>query len=268
MIFKSTQFTDDKGNVSDRLTWAFKGVGDGKKLGNTKKVTLDSDKNISDLTLEKDRLAWEAYNQAVERNIASGKQYADAMAVARTEVGETSASLEKYHAEMARVYETETDAAVRQQKSSEIWAQYEKDIDAVNTANQKAAKSFKGLSASTKALAGNIALDLGIGLAISGIIALWNKLNDEFKITPAKKIEAMEQAVNDYNTAMEESQNGIKTIQSLESEFNTLAKGVDENGRNIGLSAEEYDRYNEIVREKNRGMIQNHTSYLTILFSQ
>ena len=39
----------------------------------------------------------------------------------------------------------------------------------------------------------------------------------------------------------------ISSIQSLQSEFYNLSRGVDENGKNVALSAEEYARYLDIV---------------------
>ena len=141
--------------------------------------------------------------------------------------------------------------------------------DAVDNWSQKqtaafdnAAKGAKKFSATAKAVLANVGLEMGIALAIVAIGKAWQWANDKFKITPAKKIEAMENAVNNYNEALSSSTENIETIKSLESEFNRLAQGVNEAGENIGLSTDEYARYNEIVSELvkiNPELVQGYT---------
>ena len=124
------------------------------------------------------------------------------------------------------------------------------------TAATKVAKAQNGLGNSIKNFAKNnasmfknIGASLAIGFAIQAAGWAWDTLNDKFKITPEKKIEAMETAINKYNDAISQSSENTKTIKSLKDEFNQLAKGVDESGKNISLSAEEYSRYNEIANQ-------------------
>lgn len=45
------------------------------------------------------------------------------------------------------------------------------------------------------------------------------------------------------------TQSNIDTLESLRSEFESLSAGVDENGNNISLTADEYSRYQEIVQQ-------------------
>ena len=47
----------------------------------------------------------------------------------------------------------------------------------------------------------------------------------------------------------DDAQSQISHIQSLEEEFKELSKGVDENGKNIALSADEYARYQSILSQ-------------------
>lgn len=114
---------------------------------------------------------------------------------------------------------------------------------------QASQKGFKGLSSSFKAMALNIGAEMAIMLALTLAIKGFQKLNEEFHITAASKVEAMENAVNDYNEALEQSGDNISTIKGLQDEFTTLARGVNDAGENIGLSADEYERYHEIVNE-------------------
>lgn len=55
------------------------------------------------------------------------------------------------------------------------------------------------------------------------------------------------QAVESFKNVSQEVNNNIKTIESFKGEYETLSKGVDENGQNISLSADAYKRYQEIV---------------------
>ena len=58
---------------------------------------------------------------------------------------------------------------------------------------------------------------------------------------------------NELTSAYKEQQktisDNITNIQSLNSEFEKLSKGVDEYGNNIALSTEEYNRYKEIISQ-------------------
>lgn len=116
-------------------------------------------------------------------------------------------------------------------------------------ASIKSQKGLKGFSSSFKAMALNIGAEMAIMLALTLAIKGFQKLNEEFHITAASKVEAMENAVNDYNEALEQSGDNISTIKGLQDEFETLARGVNDAGENIGLSADEYERYHEIVDE-------------------
>lgn len=44
-------------------------------------------------------------------------------------------------------------------------------------------------------------------------------------------------------------QSRIDAIKALEAEYNTLSKGLDQNGNNVALSSEEYSRYQSIVKQ-------------------
>lgn len=268
LIFKVTQFTDDKGNISDKATWAF---GENKLFGNTKetkKLSLDNEyKNAMRRYLTE----FNAFDQAVRRNMASGMEWADAMTNARNEVGFTSDELKNTCMQMDEYYKVTKDGVISQDKLDSSWEKFNAQQQKVQANLEKTQKGFKGLSAGTKALIGNIGAELAIAFAIQAIGKAWDALNDRFQITPAKKIETMKNALEEYNTAMDESAQNIDTIKSHESEFATLAQGVDDAGRNVSLSADEYERYNEIVNELvaiNPELIQGYTAEGNAIFSK
>lgn len=111
----------------------------------------------------------------------------------------------------------------------------------------KESRGFKGFSKATSAMFGNIGASLAIGagieLAMKGIEAV----DKSAKISAGARKEAMEQTIDSYNKATQSATDNKKTIQSLSSEYKTLAQGVDSQGRNISLTADEFARYNDIV---------------------
>lgn len=126
-----------------------------------------------------------------------------------------------------------------------------------------ASKRVLSFSESTKAALKSMAAELAIALAIQAGKALWNWADEEFALTAKTKIEHMEKAVNEYNEAVSSSSENISTIKSLSAEYERLAQGVDANGRNIGLSADEFEKYNQIVAELvgiNPELIQGYTA--------
>ena len=79
-----------------------------------------------------------------------------------------------------------------------------------------------------------------IPMLISGFQAL-TKSNDEL-IQDAKDLK------QEYDSALTSISDNLATVRGYEDEFYELAKGVDEFGNNISLSADEYERYREIVK--------------------
>ena len=96
------------------------------------------------------------------------------------------------------------------------------------------------------AIAANAALTYGIGAivswaasAVASLLAV-NKQTEEFA-------QSASQLKGEFDSAMSEISNNIKTLKSLEDEFESLAACVDDYGNNISLSADDYARYQEIV---------------------
>ncbi len=64
-----------------------------------------------------------------------------------------------------------------------------------------------------------------------------------------KYIDNMNELVERQQEAEQTYKDNKAALTSLEEEYNTLSKGVDRNGKNIGLSAEQYERYKEVAQE-------------------
>ena len=197
-------------------------------LPNAKEIKAQSDANILKRSLDVDKQALTDFNRMVKEQGMTVTEAVSRMGTASNAARDYAMSCKDGSVNLA-------DFEKQQRKSFET--------------SQKVAKGLSGMSTATKATLANI----GIGLAISAGIALVEKLastlDETFKISEASRVEAMETAVNNYNDAVKKTGDNISSIRSLESEFETLSKGVGANGENIALSASEYERYNEIVNE-------------------
>ena len=116
-----------------------------------------------------------------------------------------------------------------------------------------------GLVAANSAVATSIK---GIGTAIKGlfmsnpvgwiltIVSALATLISSLKSTSEKNQELIQEAKQvkeAYATQTDEINKNIKAVSDLEEEFAKLSKGVDDYGKNISLSADDYARYQEIV---------------------
>lgn len=141
--------------------------------------------------------------------------------------------------------------------ASDALSEAEKDslrnlINYITTTNL-ATSSTEGFKASVMSLGTAISVifktnPFGVILTIvSALIPLATKLYGKFHKTSEEIIESGKEARETYLQAQEAFAANTKTVNELEDEFNALSKGVDENGKNVSLTQEEYSRYLEIV---------------------
>lgn len=213
---------DEDGNISKTLGY---GIG---SFGNKKKLKNNFDNQIFEQALKNDKQYIADFNKMVKEQGMTTAEAASNMTLA---------------SKAAKEYCVNTDEATRSGED------YEKQQRKLRDSNKKTAKGFKGLSANTKALLGNLGITAAISFGLNMLGKGISALDDKLKISKSSKLEAMQTAITNYNDAISESADNTKTIKSLSAEFNALSKGVDENGKNIGLTADEYSRYNEIVRQ-------------------
>lgn len=250
---------DENGNITDKIGWVGPGRGDGI-FSNAKKGQQKFDRELFNRDLEVQKKAVQAYASAYD--IA----YADIMSRSEDALGiSDKLTTTQQEAEKQRIAEVEALSKARKEIewSTDATKKYCMETERANISvddfatkqrnsfneQKKLSGGLKGLSASTKALGLNLGADLAIGAVINLSIMGLQKINEELKLTDSAKLEAMETAVNDYSSAIDSSQSNISTIESLRSEFTRLAQGVDESGRNIGLTADDFQRYNQIVSE-------------------
>lgn len=96
-------------------------------------------------------------------------------------------------------------------------------------------------------------------LAVVGVIAILSATIESNQ----EKIDAMNERLDTFSEKTSDIDNNINTIKGLKDEFEELSKGVNDAGENIGLTADEYSRYNEIVNELvtlNPQLLQGYTA--------
>lgn len=222
LIIEKYETKDDFGNVTDGVGFAW----------NARKKQEVFNRNLFEDTLKKQKQDLEQFNRVYNETLDDVGNADKAFDAASAAISSADDATKKYT-----------------QTAAKGTVDIEKFEQAQRAGFESQQKGLKGLSTGAKAMLGNIGATLAIGAAFSLVELGWNKFNDDHKITADKKLEAMETAVNDYNDAISQSKDNISTIQSLQSEFNDLSKGVDDSGKNIGLSADEFDRYNQIVSQ-------------------
>lgn len=116
-------------------------------------------------------------------------------------------------------------------------------------ADAKAQTGLRGFTKSTMAMVGNIGATMAIGAGIDFFYKAWESFDKLNLITKSAQLTAMKDSINEFNTAMGDSKENTKTIESLSDEFKILSQGVDDNGHNVSLTAEQFSRYKDIVSE-------------------
>lgn len=92
----------------------------------------------------------------------------------------------------------------------------------------------------------NLAMSFAIGLAIQAVSIGISALVEHIKSLSYTAEEAKE-ALEDFNSTQSGITNNINKINELKDRYEELAKGVDENGKNVSLTKEEYDEFKTIV---------------------
>ncbi len=128
---------------------------------------------------------------------------------------------------------------------------------AQSAANVTATTTTKGLTAATTGLKTAakglfatlksnpwILIIAGIAAAVSALI----KYTDSIEEAKQAAKEAARELKDSFSADFSKISGDLSTLKGLESEFDKLSKGVDDYGNNVSLTADEYERYKEIVQ--------------------
>ena len=116
----------------------------------------------------------------------------------------------------------------------------------------------QGVSVATKAasigmralsMVGNMAIMAVAGIAIQQVI----KGVDELAHRSENLIKAGDDVKKKYSKKISDAKNQLKDLKSSQSEFNTLSQGIDDHGKNKGLTSDQYEKVsaqrNELLKE-------------------
>ena len=121
------------------------------------------------------------------------------------------------------------------------------------TAGEAAANAggkIKGFGAKIKSLFTSLSAVSKTLLVIAAIEAVISAIRwgiNKIKQSKQEAIEAANQIAEAYKDAQSTAKSNKSTLIGLKSEFEELSKGVDANGKNVGLASDEYNRYLSIV---------------------
>ncbi|MEF9863878.1 MAG: hypothetical protein RR777_02950 [Christensenellaceae bacterium] len=125
--------------------------------------------------------------------------------------------------------------------SEATWNGYSKFVGESNTAMQNFTKTTIGARVASMAM--SAALSFGIGLIIQGVSWVIDQAVNYNK----NAIEKMTEIRDTYKKVVEDTKNNKLSIEEDKPDFEKLSNGVDDYGRNISLTTDEYKRYQEIV---------------------
>lgn len=114
------------------------------------------------------------------------------------------------------------------------------EVKTLGVSSKLAAVGVTALNVALNAIA-----SLAIGFVIQGIVsAITHLINaDQEAIEKTKELNAA------FNEFKQNNSDNISKLESMKEEFKALSVGVSQYGENISLTADEYDRYKQIVQE-------------------
>lgn len=142
-----------------------------------------------------------------------------------------------------------SNAFIKSGKSQSDFLSNTIDIIASTTKMGSAMSGFGTIATSVfKGLASAV-VSAGISIAITAIISLIAKAVEYLVTYKQKAIEAADSITAGFKEIDAQHKENSDSLKGLKQEYDTLSQGVDKFGNNVSLTADEYDRYNEIVDE-------------------
>lgn len=232
MIFKN--ITDELKNFNDIVTNISNSDNDIdkilkviKNLSDVEANTLMAKANVSDDVIEKINLRREAIEEviSVTEDLANG---IDLQTL--SEEGQLQLQLLSIGADEAEAVSTST-----------VTAAQSTQIGVIDVLKMKYGQLAASIGISTAALTSFIAVAASITVAI----AIFNHFYD----TAEETSEKVKNLMNEFDSALKTANQNLKTIDDLADRYGELSEGVDELGRNISLSTDEFEEYNNIVNQ-------------------
>lgn len=115
----------------------------------------------------------------------------------------------------------------------------------IGTLGAKITSTFKGIGSAIASMAVSMAAVMAIQIAITGIATAIDKA-----IMSAKEAsEVTGNVLSNYSKATSEIDNNLSSVDNMRERFEELSKGVTDSGKNISLSTEQYQEYQDMVSQ-------------------
>lgn len=109
--------------------------------------------------------------------------------------------------------------------------------------------ALKELAATELSVGGAGSVMLGPFLAVGAILASAGIAIAAYNKTVQDACNRAEESIKSFNETKDSINENLNSIEEVRSEFELLRKGVNGNGENISLSADEFERYHEITNK-------------------
>lgn len=241
--------------------------------------------NTFSTSLKQDRAALLAYREAINNNVPATEAFEQTMTGASVAAQEFAKNNEVNILGIQNFTKAQKVSAVEMMAQNKSFANCKTLINeysngckncglsqeqfaaAVGKSNPALAKYLSGLNGSKASLTGYIGSLISAKAATIGLelatMALNSAVSFGFSFLFSKAIEVVsehirtvkeiaesaEEAISAYQEAQSTLKSNKQTINEISSDYERLAKGVDNFGNNISLSTSEYERYNEIVNQ-------------------
>lgn len=115
----------------------------------------------------------------------------------------------------------------------------------VGTLGAKIASTFKGIGSAIASMA----VSMLAMVAIQGIIKGVSDTLDKAIMSAEEASEITQTVLSNYSSASKEIESNISSVEQMKDRFTELSKGVTDSGKNISLSTEEYQEYQDMVTQ-------------------
>lgn len=209
-------------------------------MSRANKITLFSNRSISNAIVDGSFFAPKGEKLNVEENVGALKNYIDDIQNGISKQEAYNVHIKNGHKSLkAYLNDVGDDLPVledfkNQQEAANAQMRF------TGPAGKIAGIGISALSAAASSLV-TMGIGLAVNLIVQGITSLMNAEQEAID-----KANELTQAYKDNTKAIQDS---IGSIAGARNEFEQLAMGVDEQGSNLSLTAEQYKRYKEIVDE-------------------
>lgn len=115
----------------------------------------------------------------------------------------------------------------------------------VGTLGAKITSTFKGIGSAIASMA----VSMLAMVAIQGVITGISNALDKAIMSAEEASEITQTVLSNYSSASKEIESNISSVEQMKDRFTELSKGVTDSGKNVSLSTEQYQEYQDMVSQ-------------------